>query len=459
MNHKLLLLCAIALVSAPVLAGCAQNNGDTNATPTGATPPTTTTTTPTTNATPTLPTSPTSVIPTTATPLSPKLTLKLGLMNPLSGPLANLGPSMQKSMELAVSEINAQSAVTGFTVEVVGKEDDTTVDQSRATAAYDSLVGKGATVIAGPCCSGITGAVLTKAVEDQVVISSPSATSPTLTETDRQGYFWRVSPTDAGQGRVLAQMMDADNVTKANLIIVNNDYGNGFATVFTQEFEAKGGDVGTTSKIPEQEGAVVSTQVTEACAGSPEAIVLVVYTKDGAEVLKAMQAQGCLSKVKLYASEGIYSPVLAGSVVEQAGKDPSGKYLAQGMKGTTPQATDPAFNQKYGAKYPGESPQQYAPESWDSVMYLALAALKAKSVEGEDISKALLSIANPAGTKCREYRECALLLLAGQEIDFRGYAHDLEFSDKHEPKVGAYAYWQVQADGTMKVTRENVLPA
>lgn len=447
MTHRMLLLAALSLVAAPVLAGCAQNGDDP-----GTTTPTTMTPATTTPAT-------TPVIPTTANPLVPPVVLKVGFMNPHTGPLANLGPSMEKGMQLAADEINAQTALTGFSVQVVGKEDDTTVDQTRATAAYDSLVGKGATAIIGPCCSGITGAVLTKAVEDHVVVASPSATSPTLTETDRQGFFWRTSPTDAGQGRVLAQMMVADGVEKANMIIVNNDYGNGFATVFQQEFESKGGDVGTVSKIPEQEGAVVSSQVTEACTGSPEAIVLVVYTKDGAEVIKGMQAQGCLSGKKLYASEGVYSPVLSGSVVELAGKDSAGKYLAQGMKGTTPQATDPAFTEKYKAKYNNENPQQYAPESWDSMMYVALAALAAKSAEGEEIADALLDIANPDGTKCREFRECALLLLAGQDIDFRGFAHDLEFSDKHEPKVGAYAHWEVQADGTMKIVRENVLPS
>lgn len=453
MTHRLLLLAAVSLVAGPVLAGCADiGDPDTTTTPT-ATPTRTspTTTTPTATTTP--------VIPTSAPPLVPPLTLKIGLMNPLSGPLANLGPSMQKAMELAVSDINAATALTGLTVEVVGAEDDTTVDQTRATAAYDSLVGKGATVITGPCCSGITGAVLTKAVEDQVVVSSPSATSPTLTETDREGYFWRVSPTDAGQGRVLAQMVDADGVTSVNMIIVNNDYGNGFATVFEQEFEAGGGSIGTISRVPEQEGAVVSSQVTEACSGAPGAIVLVVYTKDGAEIIKAMQAQGCLANVALYASEGIYSPVLAGSVVDQAGKDANGRYLAQGMKGTTPQAADPTFADKYKAKYPGEDPQQYAPESWDSVMYVALAAIHAKSVDGPDVSASLLDIANPGGTKCREFRECALLLLAGQEIDFRGFAHDLEFSEKHEPIVGAYSHWEVNAQGAMAITRENVLPA
>lgn len=452
-NTRLVLFSALALLATPILAGCASNETTTTTSTAGTT--TTTTSTPATTTT----TTTTVTVPTTPNPLVPPVVLKVGFMNPLTGPLANLGPSMEKSMQLAVDEINAATAVTGLSVQVVGKEDDTTVDQTRATAAYDKLQALGATAIAGPCCSGITGAVLTKAVEDQVVISSPSATSPTITETDRMGFFWRVSPTDAGQGRVLAQLATTDGMKTANMIIVNNDYGNGFATVFEAEFEAKGGTIGTISKVAEAEGNVVSSQVTEACAGTPNAIVLVVYTKDGAEILKAMQAQDCLSKVKIYASEGIFSPVLAGSVVEQAGKDASGNWLALGMKGTTPQASDPAFVQKYGAAYNNEAPQQYAPESWDSVMYIALGALKAKSADGNAIQAQMLGNTNAPGTPCREFRECALLILAGQDIDFKGYAHNLEFSEKHEPKVGAYSHWQVNAEGEMDITKENVLPA
>lgn len=452
MTRRMLLFAALTLVAAPVLAGCAQNGGTGTTTPTGAATPTGT-------ASPTPTATPTSVVPTTpaAAPLVPPVTLKIGLMNPLTNDLANLGPSMQRGMELAVDDVNAAAAVTGLTVQIVGKEDDTTGDQTRAVAAYEKLVGLGATAIAGPCCSGVTGAILTKAVEDEVIVSSPSATSPTLTETDRKGFFWRVSPTDAGQGRVLAQLVAADAVKKANLVIVNNDYGNGFATVFQAEFTAKGGTIGTTSKTGETD-TVVSSQVTEACAGSPEAIVLVVYTKQGAEILKAMQAQGCLAKVKVYASEGIYSPKLAESVVEQAGKDAAGKWLAEGMKGTTPQALNTsAFTDKYRAKY-NEAPQQYTPESYDAVMYVVLGALSAKSADGTDIATKILGTANPGGTKCREFRTCALLVLAGQDIDYQGYAHDLEYSAKHEPKSGSYSHWKVNAQGEMAIIKENVVP-
>src|SRR5688572_6030538 len=105
LNTRILTI-AFALVLAPVLAGCATN--ETTPTPSTTTP--TGTMTPTTTATPT---GTTPVVPTNALPIVPPVTLKIGLLNPLSGDLANLGPSMQRGMELAVEDVNAASAVTG----------------------------------------------------------------------------------------------------------------------------------------------------------------------------------------------------------------------------------------------------------------------------------------------------------------------------------------------------------
>lgn len=384
---------------------------------------------------------------------APALVLKVGLMTPLTGPLASLGPSMQNAMLLAVEDVNAESSLTGLRIDVVGTEDDTTTDQSQAAAAYDRLVGRGASAIVGPCCSGITGSILAKSVSDRVIVISPSATSPTLTATDRNDFFWRVSPTDVGQGRALAQLVAAEGAKKANLIVVNNDYGNGFAGIFQQEFQSKGGAVGTVSKADET-STTLASQVAEACAGSPNAVVMVVYTTQGAEILKAMQSRGCLSKVKVYASEGVYSPFLAGSVVELAGKDSSGAWLARGMKGTTPYSFDTSqFARKYEARYRA-GPAQYAAESYDAVAYLALSTLAALSSDNAEIAFKFLNVVNPPGTRCSAFKECAAQIKQGVTINYDAYAHDLQYTTNNgvfEPISGAYSAWEVAVDGSMKI--------
>src|SRR5439155_1311675 len=105
---------------------------------------------------------------------------------------------------------------------------------------FDKLVGEGVTAIAGPCCSGVTGALLDKAMQNQVVIASPSATSPALTigRTDptNGGYFWRVSSSDAIQGKVLSNVVSGASVNTVSIIYVNNAYGTGLNKVFTDTY-------------------------------------------------------------------------------------------------------------------------------------------------------------------------------------------------------------------------------
>lgn len=439
-NTRLLFVTLVALIAAPVLAGCAEN-GDTKTT----TPTQTTGTTPTST-------------PTSTSPAPVKnLDLKIGTMMPLTGELNSIGTQMQHSSHLAISDVNAATATTGLKITNVGDEDDKTGDSAAAPDAYERLKAKGAVAIAGPCCSGVTRALLPKAMQDEIIIASPSATAPDLTDdAARAEFFWRVSPTDAGQGRVLADMVLGDQVTKAAMIIVNNDYGNGFATIFQQSFESRGGDVTVISKYPEVGATTFDSQVDEAAATNPQAIVLVAYADAGAGIMKAAYTKGLLTNFKWYASEGLHGP----GFIEKAGQTSEGKSIVAGVKGTFPHVADlTAFNTAYKAKYPTETPDQYSPESYDAVIYLALAALKAGSTDGADIAGALVGIANPPGTACTSYVTCATLILTGQDVDYQGVAHDLEFDEaRHEPTSGAYDLWRITDAGEFETYEETVTP-
>lgn len=392
------------------------------------------------------------------------LTLKMGTMMPITGALSDLGADMENGAKLAAKQIN--DANVGLKVEQF-HEDDKTTDSAAAPNTFQRLVGQGVTGVAGPCCSGVTAAILDKAVESKVVVASPSATSPSLTlERDNHGFFWRVSPSDAVQGKVLARMVADDGVKTVNMIIVNNAYGNGFAKVFQETFPTlvanattpgAGGVVTKVEKIDENAETVPSSAVTSVCtgAGTPalQGVVIVAYINQGASILKEMEAQGCRTKVKIYGSEGIYKGNGPEGLPQKAGQTSDGKWLAAGVKGTNPESGDLSkFNSMFKNAY-GHDPAQYSAESYDAVMYIALAALKAKSVKGEDISKALPSIANAPGTKCSDFAACAQAILNGDDIDYQGQAHDFEFDDKlYEPKTGIYSYWAVDETGNVATT-------
>jgi len=402
MTTRLLFLAALSLVAAPILAGCAQQGG-------------------------------------TGTD-DEKLELKLGSMMPLTGALNSLGPDMESGAKLAVEQIN--DADVGIHITASYKDDKTT-DSAAITGTFNQLAGE-----------GVTAAVLDLAKQEQIVVASPSATSPTLTERDNGGYFLRISPSDAVQGKVLAKVVADDGVKSVSVILVNNAYGNGLTGVMKQALLANVPPIPVLQEAKYEENAAgdMSSQVTQVCGGAvkPDAIVLVAYVDDGAAALKAMQTQGCLEGRKVYGSEGVYNEQLA----TKAGKDEAGAWLAAGVKGTTPETSNLSrYNAVFNASY-GADPNLYSAESYDGVMYLALAALAAKSVEGKDIAAQLPSILNAPGTKYTpdKFREAAEAVKKGDDIDFDGYAHSFEFdASKREPVTGIYSYWQVQDDGTMKI--------
>ena len=441
-SQRITLLAALALVAAPVLAGCAENNGNdpgtgttpTGTTPTGTTPPPSPSPTPT--ATPTVPTVPSTV----------NLNLKLGVMMPITGALSALGPDMRDGARMAVDEINA--AKLGLNVQSF-VEDDKTTDSAAAPNTFNRLVGQGVTAIAGPCCSGVTAAILDLAVQNEVVVASPSATSPALTERNNEGFFWRVAPSEAVQGKVLAQLVKGENVTSASLIVVNNAYGTGLAKVFRESFTAAGGTIAREEKY--NEGAnEFSGAVTAVCGGTaPQGLVLVAYIDEGANILKELNRQGCLSKFKIFGSEGVYRGNGAEGLPMKAGQTSGGQWLAAGVKGTNPESGNlSAYNAKFNAKY-GHQPAQYSAESYDAVMYVALAAIAGKSTDGRAIADNLPKVAN-GGTKCNTFQTCATLLLAGQDIDYQGAAHDFTYEADGEPATGIYSWWRVNNDGQVE---------
>lgn len=430
MNHRILFTALFALIAAPVLAGCATNNNTGN---------------------------------------DDEFVLTMGSMMPLTGELAGLGADMEAGAKLAVKQVNAASK--GIEIEAF-YEDDKTGDSAAAPGTFQRLVGRDIDVLVGPCCSGVTGSILDLAIQEGIVVATPSATSPKLTaERDNQGYFWRVPASDSGQGVVMARLLAKKGEKTVNMIIVNNAYGNGMADVIrATSLNLTGGTQPQILKIEkhDERGATdYSSQVTSVCAAPlPDALVLVTYTDNAAGILREMQKQDCLDKMrgKIYGSEGIFDTTL----VEKAGTDSSGKFLAAGIEGTRPGGDPNQWNALFRAEF-DRIPQTYSAESYDAVMYLALAALDAKvakekqtnnkvtEVSGEEISDSLLRIANPPGTKYSDFARAADAINAGDDIDWVGQAHDLEFTDLHEPAQGSFSYWRVKDDGTLEIYKTGEL--
>ena len=132
--------------------------------------------------------------------------VKIGILLGFTGPVESLTPQMGASAELAIAEASDSGLFLGGQT-ISGKRGDSTcIDSSAATASAERLVSSEKIVgLMGAACSGVTMAVLNNvAIPNDLVMISPSATSPALSADTDNGLFFRTAPSDLRHGELLA---------------------------------------------------------------------------------------------------------------------------------------------------------------------------------------------------------------------------------------------------------------
>ena len=90
----------------------------------------------------------------------------------------------------------------------------------------------------------------------------------------------------------------------------------------------------------------------------------------------------------------------------------------------------------------------YAAESYDAVVLLALAALKAKSVDGKAIAAALQSVSGGAdnGKKATDFKSAAEILNSGVTVDYDGPSGGIKFDEVGDPTEATIGIFQYDAE-------------
>lgn len=372
-------------------------------------------------------------------------TITLGFMLPLSGALQDFGGDMARAVHLAADQANNVSSgglLGQRSIEII--EGDTQTDPSAAPQELQRLIEEGVVGVTGAASSGVTGSILPTAVQNEIVLTTPASTSPTLTERDNQGFFFRVPPPDSLQGRAMAQLLQDDGCESINILAVNNDYGKGFATTLENAFE---GDVGRTLFYDEGASSY-DTEISQASSGDFDALVFIGYPGEGTPMFTNLLNDGRLGEFPVYFSEGVKSQ----DFVDNVGDDADGEPALRGFQGTTPAGNTNAtgeFQQDFEERY-GKAPGLFAAESYDATIYMLLAIHSADSTDPTVWKDEMQKVANPPGVQTHDLDQAFTLLSAGQDIDWIGAANDLQWDDKGEVVSGTYAFWQVDTNGTIQ---------
>lgn len=165
--------------------------------------------------------------------------IKIGFIAPLSGDGAVYGLPGKNIVAMAVQEINIAGGINGKPIEVVYLDGKCT-SAGGAAAMQELVTAHRVKVVIGGFCSSESLAAVPIAAAHSTTMLSPASSSPDLTGVSP--FFFRNYPSDAAQGRVLAEAIYTQKkFSKVAFIQEQSDYPVGIYRAFASRFEQLGG--------------------------------------------------------------------------------------------------------------------------------------------------------------------------------------------------------------------------
>jgi branched-chain amino acid transport system substrate-binding protein len=351
----------------------------------------------------------------------------------MTGALASLGPGQVAAVKAATREVNAAGGVLGERVTLY-VEDSGDISTDTASVSVHNLLGRHVGAIVPGAASAGTESVIDIIIRAGVVMLSPTNTLSTLTRYADHGLYWRDIAPDQVQGRVLGELALAEGARTLAILWGGETYGDVISANAKRAFIAGGGASATT--IPYEVTAASMRQgVARLKAQDPDAVVVVGF--EDKQIIAEMLSQGLLplrrSGKRVYFSD---------TGVGDFSKDFRRGALL-GAEGVIPGAQASAsLVAELQRTNPGLAEVFYAPEAYDAVVLLALAAEQARSGRGPDVAGRLREVSSE-GVPCTSFAVCKRLIDAGRDVDYDGVSGRVEFDADGDPAiatVGVYRY-------------------
>ncbi|MEM3112750.1 MAG: ABC transporter substrate-binding protein [Candidatus Anstonellales archaeon] len=217
----------------------------------------------------------------------------IGHIAPLTGDAAVWGKWEVEGIDLAVEEINAKGGLAGRKLRVIHEDDK--ADPKTAVSALQKLITTDKVkVVIGATLSSTTLACAPIAEQNKVVLLSPSAQSPKITEAG--DYIFRIFASSTVEGKHLSNLAEKFNIKSAAILYLNNDYGVGLRNVIKEKLIEK-----KISVLSEQgydaETKDFKTQISKIKTVLPDALYLLGYPTDMGTVLRQIREIGFKTRI------------------------------------------------------------------------------------------------------------------------------------------------------------------
>lgn len=383
--------------------------------------------------------SPTEAPVTTTAGGSQARTIEIGTILPVSGEFASIGQTMEDAARLAFDAVDDGSD----SLSVDPEYGDSQSDPGDAIDGAENLANAGVPSVVG---AAITDSFIQTAqqvfIPSDIVMCSPSATAVSITDLDDKDLAFRTTPSDAFQGRVMAQYgLNQLDASTASTLAINDAYGTGLAATFADSFDEMGGTL--QQRVTYEPGeASYSSRISQAVEDDPDMLVLV--AKGGSTSIQLLK--------DYYADFDAERPIMTvdgmntARIPNEVGRD------LENVIGTAPTTSGPAretFDQLYQDTY-DNSPGPFNGQTYDAAAVELLANARAGENDGPAVAAEMRAVANEADGAMvvtpENLAEGVEAAAAGETVNYEGAASPVEFDENGDLVAGTFGIWKYAPD-------------
>ncbi|SAI74844.1 leu/ile/val-binding protein [Bordetella ansorpii] len=241
--------------------------------------------------------------------------IKIGVVGPTTGALTQYGDMVREGVDTAIERVNAQGGINGKKLEAVLIDDG--CEPKQGPVAANRVVNDKIGFVVGHVCSGATIAATDIYNNEGVVMVTPSATSPAVTDGKKYDFIFRTIGRDDQQGPAAANFI-LQKIKPAKVAVLHDkqSYGQGIATA-VRDTLAKGGVSVAVFEGINAGDSDYSAVITKLKSAGVDFVYYGGYHPEMGLLLRQASEQGL--KAKFMGPEGVGNPdinAIAGPAVE-----------------------------------------------------------------------------------------------------------------------------------------------
>lgn len=326
-------------------------------------------------------------------------TVRIGVVQPLTGPVAYDGNIYVNTVKMIVEDMNAKGGVLGKPIELM--VEDGACNPAQSVNAAEKLVVRDKVVaLLGAFCSTSTAAMMEVSKKYKIPHITGISTAAQLTEQGNPYFFRAVATTPMLGNAFGAQLPATVKAKRFAFLVLNDDWGRSMVASYPKSIQSAGGEIVGTEFFQQSDLQFLS-QITKLKGANPDAIILAANTQQAAALSKQIRELGVTVPL---IGEGSWT---SDSYLKLAGPAAEGVYGLVEYVYTIQNPINDAFVKQFHAKL-NDNPSKFAGAAHNAINIVVDAIRRAGAADPEKIRAAL------------------------QKTDYNGLVGNIKFDEKNQ---------------------------